>query len=117
MGWPPRFLLARDEVDLAGNRPYWMAQVAMSPRVKNSALSIMVWSTQPVLGVLLLAVVGPTAGRYYIDISSGVPPKQFIRGEWFVGIALLTGVVWALCAWAGLSGSYLGQEGLAWRRV
>ena len=57
----------------------------------------------PVLGVLLLAVVGPTAGRYYIDISSGVPPKQFIRGEWFVGIALLTGVVWVLCAWAGLS--------------
>jgi uncharacterized membrane protein YeiH len=57
----------------------------------------------PVLGVLLLAVVGPTAGRYYIDISSGVPPKQFIRGEWFVTIALLTGVVWVLCAWAGLS--------------
>ena len=39
----------------------------------------------PVLGCLLLAVVGPTAGRYYIDITSGVPPKQFIRGEWFVG--------------------------------
>jgi len=51
----------------------------------------------PVLGCLLLAVVGPTAGRYYIDISSGVSPKQFIRGEWFVGIALLTGLVW-ICA-------------------
>jgi hypothetical protein len=84
LGWPPRFLLARDEVDLAGNRPYWMAQVAMSPRVKNSALSIMVWSTQPVLGVLLLAVVGPTAGRYYIDISSGVPPSSSsaASGSW-----------------------------------
>ena len=56
----------------------------------------------PVLGVLLIAVVGPTAGRYYIDISSGVPPKQFIRGEWFVGIALLTGAVWLACDWAGL---------------
>ena len=32
----------------------------------------------------LLAVVGPTAGRWYVDVSSGVPPKQFIRGEWFV---------------------------------
>jgi uncharacterized membrane protein YeiH len=51
----------------------------------------------PVLAVLLLAVVGPTAGRYYINISSGVPPKQFIRGEWFVGIALLTGLVWVIC--------------------
>jgi uncharacterized membrane protein YeiH len=56
----------------------------------------------PVLGVLLLAVVGPTAGRYYIDISSGVPPKQFIRGEWFVGIALLTGIIWVACDAAGL---------------
>jgi uncharacterized membrane protein YeiH len=33
----------------------------------------------PVLGVLALAVVGPTAGRYYIDIASGVSPKHFAR--------------------------------------
>ena len=57
----------------------------------------------PVLGVLLLAVIGPTAGRYYIDVTSGVTPKQFIRGEWFVAIALLTGMIWVLCAWAGLN--------------
>jgi uncharacterized membrane protein YeiH len=57
----------------------------------------------PVLAVLLLAVIGPTAGRYYIDITSGVPPKQFVRGEWFVGIAALTGLVWVLCDWAGLN--------------
>jgi uncharacterized membrane protein YeiH len=56
----------------------------------------------PVLGCLLLAVVGPTAGRYYIDITSGVPPKQFIRGEWFVGIAALTGLTWILLDWAGV---------------
>jgi uncharacterized membrane protein YeiH len=56
----------------------------------------------PVLGVLLLAVVGPTAGRYYIDVTSGVPPKQFVRGEWFVAVALVTGAVWVACDWAGL---------------
>ncbi len=56
----------------------------------------------PVLGCLFLAVVGPTAGRYYIDITSGVPPKQFIRGEWFVGIAALTGLVWIAADSAGL---------------
>jgi uncharacterized membrane protein YeiH len=56
----------------------------------------------PVLGVLVLAVVGPTAGRYFIDITSGVTPKQFIRGEWFVGVALLTGAVWIGCDAAGL---------------
>ena len=57
----------------------------------------------PVFGCLLLAVVGPTAGRYYIDITSGVPPKQFIRGEWFVAIAALTGLVWILLTWAGVN--------------
>jgi uncharacterized membrane protein YeiH len=57
----------------------------------------------PVLGVPALAVIGPTAGRYYIDISSGVPPKQFIRGEWFVAIAALTGLVWVVCDAAGLN--------------
>lgn len=57
----------------------------------------------PVLGVLLLAVVGPTAGRWYVDVSSGVPPKHFVRGEWFVGIALLTGAVWVVCYSIGLN--------------
>jgi hypothetical protein len=47
--------------------------------------------------------IGRAAGRYYIDVTSGVTPKQFIRGEWFVSIALLTGIVWVLCAWAGLN--------------
>jgi uncharacterized membrane protein YeiH len=56
----------------------------------------------PVLGVLAMAVIGPTAGRYYIDITSGVPPKQFIRSEWFVTIAALTGAVWLICDAAGL---------------
>jgi len=55
----------------------------------------------PVMGVLLLSVVGPTAGRWYVDVSSGVPPKHFVRGEWFVSIALLTGIVWVLCASVG----------------
>jgi uncharacterized membrane protein YeiH len=54
----------------------------------------------PILGCVLLAVVGPTAGRWYIDVSSGVTPKQFIRGEWFVSIAALTGLVWILVYWA-----------------
>jgi len=57
----------------------------------------------PVLGCLLVAVVGPTAGRWYIDVSSGVTPKQFIRGEWFVPIAALTGLIWILVYWAGAS--------------
>ncbi len=55
----------------------------------------------PILGCILLAVAGPTAGRWYIDVSSGVTPKQFIRGEWFVSIAALTGLVWILAYWVG----------------
>ena len=56
----------------------------------------------PVLGILAIAVIAPTAGRYYIDITCGVPPKQFIRGEWFVSVALLTGIIWVICDAAGL---------------
>ena len=55
----------------------------------------------PVLGCLFLALIGPTAGRYYIDISSGNTAKQFIRSEWFIGTALLTGLVWILVDWSG----------------
>jgi uncharacterized membrane protein YeiH len=57
----------------------------------------------PVIGILAIAVLAPTAGRYIIDITSGVPPKQFIKGEWFVGTALVTGAVWVICDAAGLS--------------
>jgi uncharacterized membrane protein YeiH len=35
----------------------------------------------PVLGIPLIGVIGPTAGRAYIDIVSGVPVKQFIQGS------------------------------------
>ena len=48
----------------------------------------------PIAGILALAVIGPTAGRWYVDVTCGVPPKQFVQGEWFVAIAALTGLVW-----------------------
>jgi uncharacterized membrane protein YeiH len=57
----------------------------------------------PIAGSLALGVIGPTAGRYFIDVTSGLPPKQFIRGEWFVGAAVLTSVVWLICDEAGLN--------------
>ncbi|MBO0693313.1 MAG: TRIC cation channel family protein [Acidimicrobiaceae bacterium] len=57
----------------------------------------------PLPGCLLLAVIGPTAGRWLIDVSCGVTPKQFIRSEWFVSIAALTGLIWILVTWAGAS--------------
>jgi hypothetical protein len=45
--------------------------------------------------------VGPTAGRAYIDISGGVTSKHFIRREWFVPVAVLTGALWILVYWGG----------------
>lgn len=48
----------------------------------------------PVWGCLLLAVVGPTAGRWFIDMSSSVTPAHFVQSEWFVGTAVLTGATW-----------------------
>jgi uncharacterized membrane protein YeiH len=57
----------------------------------------------PVLGVLALAVIGPTAARWYVDVSCGAPLKHSVLGEWFVSIALLTGLIWILCDAAGLN--------------
>lgn len=60
----------------------------------------------PIIGALALAVIGATAGRYFIDVTCGVPPKLFIRGEWFVVAAVLTAAVWIACDAAGLSAGW-----------
>ena len=52
----------------------------------------------PWIGSILIGVVGPTAGRFLIDITAGHSAKQFIRGEWFVGTAVLTSFVYLICA-------------------
>lgn len=57
----------------------------------------------PVVGVLLLAVVAATASRYLIDLTSGVPPKLSVQGEWFVGTAVLASLVWVICDATGLN--------------
>ena len=57
----------------------------------------------PIFGVLALAVIGPTAGRWYVDVTCDVPPKQFVQGEWFVAIAALTGLVWLVVDQLGAS--------------
>jgi uncharacterized membrane protein YeiH len=57
----------------------------------------------PIVGILALAVIGPTAGRWYVDVTSGVPPKQFVRGEWFVATAAGTGFIWLVAYELGAS--------------
>jgi uncharacterized membrane protein YeiH len=50
----------------------------------------------PYLACILIGVVGPTAGRFLIDITSGVTPQHFVRGEWFVGTAVFTSIVYLI---------------------
>ena len=52
----------------------------------------------PDIAAVAIGVVGPTAGRFLIDITAGKSAKQFVRGEWFVGTAVLTSLVFLLCA-------------------
>jgi hypothetical protein len=53
---------------------------------------------------IFLGIVSPTAGRFLIDLTSRQPAKQFVRGEWFVGTAVLTSIVFLICAhYLGLS--------------
>jgi uncharacterized membrane protein YeiH len=58
----------------------------------------------PWIASILIGVIGPTAGRYLIDVTSGRSAKQFVRGEWFVGTAVVTSFVYLICA------SNLGME-------
>lgn len=58
----------------------------------------------PNIAAVALGVVGPTTGRFLIDITAGKSAKQFVRSEWFVGTAVLTSVVYLVCAqYLGLS--------------
>jgi uncharacterized membrane protein YeiH len=52
----------------------------------------------PDIAAIAIGVVGPTAGRFLIDITAGHSAKQFIRGEWFVGTAVLTAVAFLICS-------------------
>jgi uncharacterized membrane protein YeiH len=51
----------------------------------------------PAIACIALGVVGPTAGRFLIDVTAGKSAKQFIRSEWFVGTAVLTATVYLIC--------------------
>ena len=57
----------------------------------------------PYIACILIGVVGPTAGRYFIDVTSGVTPKHFVKGEWFVGTAILASVLYIIFYRQGLS--------------
>lgn len=56
------------------------------------------------IAAVLIGAIATTGGRFFIDIACGVTPKQLVRGEFFVLTAVLTGVVYLVCAYAfGLS--------------
>jgi len=52
----------------------------------------------PDIAAIFVGVVGPTAGRFLIDVTAGKSAKQFVRGEWFVGAAVLTSIVFLICS-------------------
>ena len=55
------------------------------------------------IACILIGIVGPTAGRFFIDLTSGVTPQQFTKGEWFVGTAVLTSVTYIVLDALGLT--------------
>lgn len=58
----------------------------------------------PAIACVLIGVIGPTAGRYMIDVTAGHPAKLFVQGEWFVGTAVLVSISYlVLEKYAGLS--------------
>ncbi len=46
---------------------------------------------------VIIGVIATTAGRWIIDVACNCVPKQLVRGEFFVGAAILTGVTYVIC--------------------
>jgi hypothetical protein len=65
------------------------------------------------LGTIALGIVGPTAGRFLIDVASDVPAKQFVQGEWFIGAAVLTSISYILLRNGAYGGAGLSLNPLA----
>lgn len=58
----------------------------------------------PGIACIAIGVIGPTAGRYFIDLTAERTAKQFVQGEWFVGAAVLTSIAYLILAqWLHLS--------------
>ena len=56
------------------------------------------------LAAVIVGAIATTGGRFVIDIACGCIPKQLVRGEFFVGAALLTGTIYLIFAYGiGLS--------------
>ncbi len=80
---------------------YTFATAASLPWYAAVGANAALHAKLPEISCVLVGVIGATAGRYAVDLSCGVTPKQFIRGEWFVGTAVLASTVYVVCE-AGL---------------
>ncbi|MBV9602663.1 MAG: TRIC cation channel family protein [Chloroflexi bacterium] len=52
----------------------------------------------PFIAAVLIGVISATAGRYVLDVTAGVTPQHFVRGEWFVGTAVLASTLYVVGA-------------------
>lgn len=51
----------------------------------------------PDIASLFIGVIGPTTGRFLVDLAADKSSKLFVRSEWFVGTAALTSFVYIIC--------------------
>ena len=84
----------------------WYAMVAAYDGVKAGL---------PVVAVIALGVTATTAGRWFVDVSSGVTPKHFIRGEWWIPVATLAASPLVLGDHVLVAGGGAGRAFLAFR--
>ena len=57
----------------------------------------------PVLPAIIIGIIGSTTGRFIFDLTSGVTPKHFVQGEFYVTTAILTSILYYLLYSIGLS--------------
>jgi uncharacterized membrane protein YeiH len=57
----------------------------------------------PVLPAIIIGIIGPTTGRFIVDLTSGLPPKHFVKGEFYVTTAILTSILYYVLFSLGFS--------------
>ena len=73
------------------------------PGIQPSVFKLLLLPGLAFFPSILIGIIASTVGRMIIDLVSGVTPLQFVKGEWFVGTAVLSSVVYYLCYAVGLS--------------
>lgn len=92
----------RGRTDIKEGAVNWMASFSL-PWYAAVGVDKALNAGLPALSAIVIGIIGPTSGRFIVDTVSGLPPKHFVKGEFYVTTAILTSIIYYLLYSVGLS--------------